>query len=285
VELDVIRDRIASLSPWHYEFDLKGVKTPTEPHLRNRHPRRAAQIFGALSTLTGDLSGKRVLDLGSRQGFWALKAIEAGADFVYGVEGRQFHVDQANFVFEASDVDPSRYQFVVDNVFTHDMSTHGPFDVVLCLGLLYHVSKPVELFEIMSAQNTDILVVDTRVSIAPGSAFEIHSESIDDPDNAIDYELVMLPTRRAVLDVAKQFGYKAEILPLALDNFAGMGDYQAGKRATYVCAKQTSLHVLGAGPAELPLAGVRMEVDKGMDRIRARLRSRQMKGQTGHRFG
>jgi ribosomal protein L11 methylase PrmA len=41
-----------------------------------------------------------VLDLGCNAGFWSLAAIDAGADLVVGIDGRQMHIDQANLVFE-----------------------------------------------------------------------------------------------------------------------------------------------------------------------------------------
>ena len=38
---------------------------------------------------------------------WSLQALEAGADFVLGVDAEQMHVDQANLVFEAKGADPA----------------------------------------------------------------------------------------------------------------------------------------------------------------------------------
>jgi len=51
----------------------------------------------------GSLKGKRVLDLGCNAGFWSLDALERGADFVLGLDGRRMHIDQANFVFEVKE--------------------------------------------------------------------------------------------------------------------------------------------------------------------------------------
>ena len=76
------------------------------------------------------------------------------------------HVDQANLVFEAKGIDPSRYRFEVANIFEYH--AEAEYDVVLCLGLMYHISKPVELFELMTRAGADVIVIDTRVSTAPG---------------------------------------------------------------------------------------------------------------------
>ena len=58
-----------------------------------------------------------MLDLGCNAGFWSLAAIEAGAEFVLGVDARQSYLDQAALVFEAKGIDPSRYRFERANVF------------------------------------------------------------------------------------------------------------------------------------------------------------------------
>src|SRR5262249_23923594 len=121
---DEIRERVASFSQWHYECDLQGEKRPSwhDGH-RNRPRQRVEHCFKPVVYLYGGtLEGKRVLDLGCNAGFWSLEAIRAGADYVHGVDGRQMHVDQANLVFEALEVEPSRYQFEVGNVLTRDFT-------------------------------------------------------------------------------------------------------------------------------------------------------------------
>ena len=102
-DTEALRERVASFPRWHYEFDLGGVRTPIldRAHV-NRHAQRRAYFFAPLTRLCGgSLAGKRVLDLGCNAGFWSLAAIDAGADLVVGIDGRQMHIDQANLVFEA----------------------------------------------------------------------------------------------------------------------------------------------------------------------------------------
>ncbi|MGH2699183.1 MAG: DUF1698 domain-containing protein, partial [Actinomycetota bacterium] len=53
----------------------------------------------------GSLRGKRVLDLGCNAGFWSLEALDRGADFVLGIDGRDMHIEQAEFVFEVKEID------------------------------------------------------------------------------------------------------------------------------------------------------------------------------------
>jgi len=160
-----IREKIDSFDQWHYQFDLDGELTPAVRGEKSvhRHAQRKKHFFDPLvALLGGSLEGKRVLDLGCNAGFWSLHAIEAGCDFVLGIDGRQMHVDQANFVFETKGIDPRRYRFERHNLFDLDFSGLGRFDIVLCLGLLYHVNKPIELFEKIAMVNSDLLLIDTR---------------------------------------------------------------------------------------------------------------------------
>jgi tRNA (mo5U34)-methyltransferase len=255
---DELQERIASFPRWHYQFDLQGVKTPIyDTRHINRHEQRARYFFDPLVNLFGgSLEGKRVLDLGCNAGFWSLKALEAGCEYVLGIDGRQMHVDQANLVFEANQADKSRYGFRAGNVLTDDFSSEGPFDIVLCLGLLYHVSRPVELLSKIAAVNTDVLLIDTAISKASGPSMRFRHEPLDDPRNSIDYEIVCTPSRRAVIELARYFGYSVAPLALNASSYRGMKGYFRGIRLAFMCAKKTDLSFLAPQPTDEPLARV-----------------------------
>ncbi|HEV2375877.1 MAG TPA: methyltransferase domain-containing protein [Streptosporangiaceae bacterium] len=273
MDTDQLRTQVESFPQWHYEFDLQGVKTPIFDggHV-NRHEQRIQYFFDPLVDLFGgSLAGKRVLDLGCNAGFWSLKAIEAGCDYVLGVDGRQMHVDQANLVFGANSVPKNRYAFRTANVLTDDLSSDGPFDIVLMLGLLYHVSKPVELFERVAAVNTDVLLVDTVVSGAGGSSFTVKREPLDEPRNSIDYETVLIPSRSAVCDLASTFGYQVAPLALRASKFRGMQGFLWGHRLAFMCAKQKNLSALASLRHDEPFARLEQSTRKAFDAARAGL--------------
>ncbi len=238
-----IQKRIASFPRWHYRFDLRGHETPIfNSKVDIRHHQRASYFFDPMVDLFGGtLHGKRVLDLGCNAGWWSLRAVESGADYVLGIEGRRMHVDQANLVFEAKDVSRKRYDFVEANLFDLDLRSFGQFDVVLCLGLLYHISKPMELMEQVSAVNTDLIIIDTVVSKGKDSYFEVRHEGLEEPRHAVDYELVMIPSVRAVHDLGRQFGYSAVTLKPNFADYRGSSDFRLGARRAFFCAKQTDL--------------------------------------------
>jgi hypothetical protein len=178
-----------------------------------------------------------------------LCSVEAGCDYVLGVDFQQMHVEQANFVFEVKEVEKSRYDFIVGDIFTTDFTRFGTFDVVLCPGLVYHISKHMELMEKISAVNTDILMIDTRLAGLPGSAMRVHFDRGNGGGASVDYPLVMTPTREAVRDLAQQFGYSTSVLKPdfgtqgGVENPKAFGDYRWPKRGrrAFICAKKTDL--------------------------------------------
>ena len=241
-ERDRLRERVASFPRWHYEFDLGGVRTPiSDPEHVNRHIQRRNYFFPSLIRLAGgSLAGKRVLDLGCNAGFWSLAAIEAGADFVLGVDGRQMHIDQANLVFDVKRVESTRYRFELADVFELELGQE-PFDIVLCLGLLYHVSRPFELMERIARWNDDLLVIDTTLDTRAGSYFRLHQQDVDDPRHAVDRPVALVPTGPAVVSLVEQFGYRAVALRPRFTDWTGAMGYRKGQRRAFVCAKRTPL--------------------------------------------
>lgn len=280
MDTEQLRERVAGFPHWHYEFDLQGVRTPiTNPEFANRHRERKRYLFDPLVRLCGgSLEGKRVLDLGCNAGFWSLAALEAGADFVLGVEGRKLYVDQAELVFEAKSIDRARYRFLVGDLFSLDLDAAAPFDIVLCLGLLYHVSKPMSLFERISSWNKDILLVDTTLSLLPGAHLRIIEEKPDEPLTAVDHVIAFVPTREAVAKLAREVGYSVAMLRPRFESWEGAGDYRVGSRRAFVCSKQTPLEGVDAEPIRVsPLdyvawAGDAMLGEAG--RLRRSLRQR-----------
>jgi SAM-dependent methyltransferase len=272
-----LQQRIDAFPVWHYKFELDGAFTPIyRPDYVNRHEQRRRLAFDPLvATVGGSLKGRRVLDLGCNAGYWSLAAIEAGADFVLGVDGRQMHLDQANLVFEAKGIDRERYRFELGNIFEHRFAEQ--FDVVLCLGLMYHIAKPLELFEVMAGVGASLLLIDTTVTLIPASAFRVaHEDSLENPRNAVDFEVVLVPSRQAVIDLAAQFGYETVPLAQHITDYTGMSDYQSKQRAAFICAKGVSLQALErerAGTATLALALASKVVRRTLRRVGGRGRA------------
>ena len=254
VNNEEIKRTIASFPRWHYQFNLRGNLTLSPLIDKDRilrHKERKRYFFDPLVQLFGgSLIGKRVLDLGCNAGFWSLCAVQSGCAFVLGIDGRQMHIDQANFVFEVNQVEESKYNFIEGDIFDLDLQQFGGFDVVLCLGLMYHISKHANLLESIDYVNSDILVIDTDLHRLPGSYLQLRHEPLSNPRNAVDHELVMAPTRQAVSDLVQEFGYSVVTLKPRFQTYIGSRDYQLRARRAFLCAKQTDLTQLPAKEVE-----------------------------------
>jgi len=231
--------RIAAFPRWHYAFDLRGHSTATPGVTRvRRHAQRLPYLFDPLvAACGGSLAGRRVLDLGCNAGFWSLAALRRSADFVLGVDARKMHIEQAALVFDVDAIEPARYRFVEADIFAADWTAWGDFDVVLCLGLLYHVDRPAELFARIAATGAQCVVIDTALSRLPGAAFELLREPLDDPRNAMTSEIVLWPTRDAVSLLAGEHGYDARVLEPQFPAWEECDDYRDERRRGFLLTR------------------------------------------------
>jgi SAM-dependent methyltransferase len=240
VQVDELKSRIAAFPLWYYRFEFDGgVSTPVpDPSVVNRQRQRRAYFFEPLLELCGGtLAGRRVLDLGCSAGWWSLQAQQAGADYVLGVDAMPMHVEQARLVFEASGADADRYRFETANVFECELAER--FDVVLCLGLLDHVAKPVELFELIARAGAELVVIDTEISRAHESVYEV--DKLYGAANAVDRGIVLIPSRAAVAELAEQFGYETAPLAHNMTDYTGLSDYRRQRRLAFICSNGVSL--------------------------------------------
>ncbi len=97
----------------------------------------------------GELAGQRVLDVGCGNGYFALRAIGAGAAAVLGIDPSPLYVQQfaamaRALADEAVDVVPLRLEELA--------GLGGRFDTVLSMGVLYHRRSPLSHLRELHAQ-------------------------------------------------------------------------------------------------------------------------------------
>jgi 2-polyprenyl-3-methyl-5-hydroxy-6-metoxy-1,4-benzoquinol methylase len=119
------------------------------------------------------LASLRILDLACLEGLYAVEFARQGARAV-AIEGREANLAKVRFVKEALGLeDLSLHQ---DDVRNLSPATYGTFDVVLCLGILYHLDVPAlfQFVENIGRVTTRFAVFDTYVSTA---SQELHSHA------------------------------------------------------------------------------------------------------------
>ena len=92
------------------------------------------------------LTGLRILDLACAHGAYSIELAAQGARLL-GIEGREAWLEQAHRLKQ--DASLSNVEFVQDDVRNLSKEKYGEFDIVLCLGILYHLDAP-DVFDFVS---------------------------------------------------------------------------------------------------------------------------------------
>ena len=132
---DQIRERAAQLGDWFHNIDLGGARTAPD-HFLGDYPNVKWKRFR--HAIPGDLTGRTVLDIGCNGGFYSIEMKKRGAERVLGLDFDERYLEQARFAAEVTGQDIEFRQMSV-----YDVAELGErFDVVLFMGVLYHLRHP-----------------------------------------------------------------------------------------------------------------------------------------------
>lgn len=130
-----IQNRVSALGPWFHNLDLCGVQTAPH-HFLGDYPSVKWRRFA--HTIPADLSGKTVLDIGCNAGFYAIEMKRRGAERVVGIDSDDAYLAQARFAAAVCGAPIELHKLSV-----YDVGSLGEkFDVVLFLGVFYHLRHP-----------------------------------------------------------------------------------------------------------------------------------------------
>jgi hypothetical protein len=116
----------------------------------------------------GDQPGKlRIADLGALEGGYSLALARQGAE-VIGVEARKLNFDKLALLEEHFAL--PNLKFVMADVKEFTAERYGAFDVVLALGILYHLDRPVEWLRQVAAATRRLIVIDSHFAPADDHA-------------------------------------------------------------------------------------------------------------------
>jgi tRNA (mo5U34)-methyltransferase len=176
-----IEARVRALGSWFHDMELGGVRTAPD-HFLGDYP---AMVWRAIApALPADLSGKTVLDIGCNAGFFSIQMKRRGAERVVGIDSDPRYLAQARLAAEVSGEEIQLRQLSV-----YDVAALGEtFDVVLFMGVLYHLRHPLLALDLVRAHAArDVLVFQSmlrgsegRYPAAPDYPFE-EREVFDDP--------------------------------------------------------------------------------------------------------
>ncbi len=151
-----ISETISDMSPWFHNIHLPEGEQTAPSHPLGDFPLFKWQQIAL--HLPEDLSGKTVLDIGCNAGFYSVECAKRGAK-VTAIDVDQHYLKQAEWVMTRfglnSSVDFHQMQ-------VYDLAgTDWQFDIVLFLGVFYHLRYPLLALDIVTEKVKDLLVFQT----------------------------------------------------------------------------------------------------------------------------
>ena len=144
--------RIEELSPWFHNMQLGPFWTAPD-HFLHDYP--ASKWRRLAPFLPEDLTGRTVLDIGCNAGFYAIEMKRRGAERVVGIDEDERYLAQARLACEVTGCEVELRRLSV-----YDVALLGErFDIVLFLGVLYHLRHPLLALDLIHAHAArDMLV-------------------------------------------------------------------------------------------------------------------------------
>lgn len=210
-----IRREFARHRLWHYAYEFEGGLSFPAVHdhpFRDTNTGRPLQAFRHLmpdlvQACGGTLKGKRILDIACNSGFFSLQCALLGAEVV-GFDARPELIEEANLLKRITGIENVEYR-VLDFWQMRPETLGGTFDVVLNLGLLYHLPKTLEAIERTRTMARERILLDTAVHTSHEAAIYLYWEEPCDIRMAASEGIVAAPTKAAVELILKHLRFKS----------------------------------------------------------------------------
>jgi tRNA (mo5U34)-methyltransferase len=177
---DALGRQIAARAPWFHNLHLpSGHQTAPDHPLGDFPAFKWEQIE---PHVPHDLRGRRALDIGCNAGFYSFQLAARGAD-VLAVDVDDHYLGQARWA--ASQLDPvGRVEF--RRMTVYDMArADDEFDLILFLGVLYHLRHPLLGLDAVAERLRGLLIVQTLTMPGDSPQPTPHDLPIEERDRLI----------------------------------------------------------------------------------------------------
>jgi tRNA (mo5U34)-methyltransferase len=166
---------IAELGPWFHNLHLPDGRETAPDHPLGDFPAfKWRQIEGSLPA---DLGGTRALDIGCNAGFYSFQLAARGAE-VLALDLDEHYLQQGRWA--ARFLDPEgRVEFRQGSVYDL-VEVEGSFEVVLFMGVLYHLRYPLLALDVVAEKVGGTLVLQTLTMPGKESARTPEDVEIDE---------------------------------------------------------------------------------------------------------
>jgi tRNA (mo5U34)-methyltransferase len=245
VASDDLRAKLAELGPWYVPFAIGDPVVNTMEFTDNfgaaifaddnaqRMQFRTELIGGTLGLLLGDeLSQMTVLDVGCNSGWFSFDLAERGARAVDGVDLRPHNIEQARYLRGYFGLDNTHFE--VADAMSFDEERR--WDVVLNLGVLYHVTDPLRLLQRTYELCERFAIVDTICHEEPFSGFVLFDTKDANHPHEGRESWEFHPTYRGAIDALRYAGFR-EVVEIVATEETSSGLYRGGGRRCFLAVK------------------------------------------------
>jgi SAM-dependent methyltransferase len=235
-----IRAAFRDFPHWHYAYVFEGglgfETAHVNPGLDTDDPVRPLQRFRhfmpwLVQAAGGSLRGKRVLDIACNSGFWSIQCALLGADVV-GFDARPELIAQAELIKRITGVSTAEFR-VLDFEDLRPETFGGAFDIVLNLGLLYHLPDPLGALATTATMARELVLLDTAVFPSEDAFVRLKWEAPFDIRMAAREGIAAEPSKRAVELMLRHLGLTEVVeIPVRSDDLPSV--YRRGQRASWL---------------------------------------------------
>ena len=237
-------------APWTYPWRLRDGRELPIPvaELESVHRTRAGMIEervrAALAAAGPDATA---LDLACNEGWFSQRLLEWGASRVVALDIRDENVRRAQLLRDHYGIPAERLEVRQADVFELDATALGTYDVVLVLGLIYHVENPMGVLRLARTCTRDLCVIESQLTQqntpivhGNGRADELHEADgsfavvIEVGDNMLASTgrvLSLVPNRAALVQMANMAGFEHVEFATAFEHRGHNPQYVRGDRA------------------------------------------------------
>ena len=160
-----VRERVAALGPWFYEFDLGEhgrTVSVLPPEILPIHQTRLEMVNRVVDGYFGDRVRQiRCIDAGCHEGYYSVAMARKGMREVRGVDVRDSNLEKARFVAEVYGLRNLVYE--QKNCEVLRVEETGRYELCLFLGLLYHLENPMLCLRNISRITSELCIIETQV--------------------------------------------------------------------------------------------------------------------------
>jgi tRNA (mo5U34)-methyltransferase len=190
---------------WWHSIDLGTIVTPGHKRLSVMQAEYDA-VFGAV-----DVAGKSVLDVGAWNGGFSVEAARRGARRVVGLDHATWNNPRLkgretfNLVSEVTGLNLEAYDCDLDTP-ALSLDDLPNFDVVLFLGVFYHLRDPLAATRELAKLASETLILETHIEFLP----DPRPAMIFYPGNELnnDHSNWWGPNTSCVVELLKMSGFK-----------------------------------------------------------------------------